>query len=452
MNSVRNTVLAMIMAGGVGRKLEVLTSDVRAQSAVPFGGKYRLIDFALSNFFNSEIKKINVLIQHKSLSLVQHIEENWNYRFGSSDEFIRVLGPMPPHWQKGTADSVHQNISRIKIENPDMVAVFAGDHVYRMDIREMVKFHREKEAHLTICAIRFPLKKSTGRFGIIERDEKGRLVHFEEKSSRHIPIKGDEDHMWISMGNYIFDREILIEALEHNSRLPDKDTKHDFGNDIIPMLMKKEGIRIFVYEFTGLPGEGGRSTGKPGYWRDIGNVDSYYEASMDLLEEKPLFDLYNPSWPLYSVNTDNLPPPRFYGDFNNGGNQQVTHSIVSDGCVLRGCHIHKSILFPGTEVNSGSELRESIVFDGVKIGKGCRIEKAIIDKCVVVPDGTVIKGGKVDIPKGSAALGKGVKKAGEEEQQFILERFKGLVEKSHATASGIVAVPRYYELVLYTGS
>jgi glucose-1-phosphate adenylyltransferase len=444
MNTVRDSVIAMILAGGMGKKLEVLTSNVRAQSAIPFGGKYRLIDFALSNFFNSEIKKINVLIQHKSLSLVQHIEENWSHRFGSTDEFIRVLGPMPPHWQKGTADSVYQNLSRIRMENPTMVAVFAGDHVYRMDIREMMKFHREKGAHLTICANRYPIKHVRGRFGIIERGDDGRLIHFEEKSARHIPIPGDEEHMWVSMGNYIFDRQVLIDALEKDSGHPDQHSRHDFGNDIIPMLARTEGIKIFVYEFMGLPGAAARK--EPAYWRDIGGVDSYYEASMDLLQEKPAFDLYDSRWPLYSINTDNLPPPRFY-ESGDGGLQQVAHSIVSDGCVIRGCRIEKSILFPGAEVQEGSELRESIVFDGVRIGKKCVIERAIIDKGAMVPDYTIIRGGKAETaeqPVGVKARARGTMVADPERAIF-----DGLIKRSHATSSGVFVVPRYYERELH---
>ncbi len=444
MNTLRESVLAMILAGGIGHKLEVLTSNVRAQSAVPFGGKYRLIDFALSNFFNSEIKKIFVLIQHKSLSLVQHIEENWSYRFGSRDEFIRVLGPMPPHWQKGTADSVYQNMSRIKIENPSMVAVFAGDHVYRMDIRQMAQFHREKGAHLTICAIRYPIRKAAGRFGVIERDSDGKLLNFEEKSSRLIPIPGDEEHMWVSMGNYIFDREVLIDALEKDSKHPEHHSSHDFGKDIIPTMMKTEGIKTYVYEFAGLPEEKGAAK-EPVYWRDIGSVESYYESSMDLLEEKPLFNLYRSDWPLYSVNTDNLPPPRFYGNCD-GVLQQVSHSIVSDGCILSGCQIEKSILFPGTVIKDGSRLKESIIFDDVSIGKKCIIEKTIIDKCVAVPDNTIIRGGRVE--KAGKPAHKAVKSEGIKDTEDA-EIFKGLIERSHTTRTGIVVVPRYYDTVLH---
>jgi glucose-1-phosphate adenylyltransferase len=445
MNIVRDSVLAMILAGGMGKKLEVLTSDIRAQAAVPFGGKYRLIDFALSNFFNSELKKIFVLIQHKSLSLVQHIEENWSYRFGSRDEFIRVLGPMPPHWQKGTADSVYQNMSRVRIENPSMVAVFGGDHVYRMDIRDMVKFHREKGAHLTICALRYPIKKVAGRFGIIERGRDGNMLHFEEKSSRPIPIAGDEKHMWVSMGNYIFDRDVLIDALQKDSKLPDHQSRHDFGNDIIPMLMKTEGIKIFIYEFTGYPTAPGK---EPPYWRDIGSVEHYYEASMDLLDDHPLFELYQSGWPLYSINTDHLPPPRFYGDCGKGL-QQVAHSIVSDGCVLRGCLIEKSILFPGTEVQEESFLKDSIIFDGVRIGKKCIIDGAIIDKAVMVPDGTIIRGGKVESEEPAASAIKAGKARGASVTEPETEIFRGLVERGHATASGIFVVPRYYDTKLH---
>jgi len=446
---MRDSVLGMILAGGEGRKLEILTSNVRAQPAVPFGGKYRIIDFVLSNFFNSFVKKIYVLTQHKSYSLVQHIEENWNVRFGSKDEFIRILGPMPPHWQKGTADGIWQNVSRIKIENPDHVAVFAGDHVYRMDLRKMIDFHNEKEAHLTICAVRYPIDKAAGRFGILRRDADGRVVGFEEKPEKPEPIPGDETRTWVSMGNYLFDRQVLLGALEYDSQLPDSQSCHDFGRDIIPRIIGTEGLKVYAFEFTDFTGAVEKDGHPlPGYWRDMGSVESYYEACMDLVGERPIFDLYDKSWPIYSINTDNLPPPKFFAA-PYGEEPSICFSILSDGCVLKGCRISNSILSPEVVVEPGSTVRNSIVLDNVKIGKNCLIDRAIIDKNVWVPDGTVIFSGKINLSKDLTAGRKKLKKGPEadyaREHERLMDIFVDLSSRAHTTESGIVVTPRYYE-------
>ena len=452
---MKERVLGMVMAGGEGRRLEILTSNVRAQPAVPFGGKYRIIDFVLSNFFNSHIKKIFVLIQHKSYSLVQHVEDNWVYRFGSQDEFVRILSPMPPHWHKGTADCIFQNQSRIRIQEPDTVAVFAGDHIYRMDMGTLIDFHRKKQAHLTICALRYPVKKAAGLFGILQLDEDGRVTGFEEKPEKPTTIPGDEAHAWVSMGNYIFDSQVLIDAVNYDAELSDSESAHDFARDIIPRLIKTEGMKVYAHEFTDWRGK--KETGghpKPGYWRDIGSIDSYYEASMDLVGKNPLFDLYDKSWPIYSINTDNLPPPKIL-DSPNEEPSRIAHSILSDGCILDGASITRSILSPEVEVEEGSVITHSILFDNVKIGKHCKIDKAIIDKNVVVPDHTVIAGGKITF---SDTIPSGVHKKRKElgqpelskkylqEHERNVEILRELISSACNTPSGIMVIPRYYDI------
>lgn len=453
---MRERVLGMIMAGGEGRRLQILTSNVRAQPAVPFGGKYRIIDFVLSNFFNSGIKKIFVLIHHKSYSLVQHIEDNWLYRFGSQDEFIRIYGPMPPYWQKGTADCIYQNLSRIRIEDPDIVAVFAGDHIYRMDLQKMIEFHKEKESNLTICALRYPIKKAAGLFGILEIDEEKRVTGFEEKPERPASIPGDETRTWASMGNYLFDAKVLIDAVEYDSHLPDSQSWHDFAHDVIPRLIRTEGVKVYAYEFTDWTGK--KETDghlKPGYWRDIGCIDSYYEASMDLVGPNPLFDLYDKNWPIYSINTDNLPPPKFFAAPEDE-KFSISHSMLSDGCILDECSITNSILSPEVEVHEGSAIKNSILFDNVKIGRHCLIDKAIIDKNVRIPDFTVISEGKITVSKSIPPSSHRKKHKGSEphelgrryirEHERQVEIFRDLVANSCTTNSGIVVIPRYYDM------
>lgn len=452
---MKENVLGMIMAGGEGRRLEILTSNVRAQPAVPFGGKYRIIDFVLSNFFNSEIKKIFVLIQHKSYSLVQHVEDNWVYRFGSHNEFIRIFGPMPPYWHKGTADCIYQNMSRIKIENPDLTAVFAGDHVYRMDIGKLIEYHQEKQADLTICALRYPIKKAAGLFGILEIDDDGRVTGFEEKPSKPAPIPGDETRAWVSMGNYIFDTSVLTDAVEYDSHLPDSQSSHDFARDVIPRLINTEGVKVYLYEFPDWT-EKREADGhmKPGYWRDIGCLDSYYEASMDLIGEHPAFNLHDRNWPIYSINTDSLPPPKFFAAPENE-NPSISYSLLSDGCILDGCSISHSIISPEVEIREGTTVKNSILFDNVKIGRNCIINKAIIDKNVIIPDSTSITGGKITCCEALPAAGR--HKRGEAESHEVSKRylkdhernveiFRELSGSACTTKSGVVVIPRYYDM------
>ena len=411
-------VMGVILAGGAGERLEELTSDVRAQPAVPFGGKYRIIDFIISSFFNSQIKKLYVLIQHKSLSLVDHIKINWANRFGSKDEYIRVTGPMPPHWQKGTADSVYQNLSRIKIENPDYVAIFGGDHVCNMNVSDVIDFHKNHKADLTICAMKYPIKDAVEKFGIIDFDKNKVMTHFEEKTKSPKPAHGEKDYTWVSLGHYIFNKDLLVDSLEKDAKIADSESKHDFGRDIIPMIFKNKKAKICVYDI----GEC-----KYAYRYGIDSVDKYYSASMDFIAKSE--SLCTAEWPIYSVNTDNLPPARFLKS-EKGEETEVKDSIITDGCLLKGCEIENSILFPSVSVESDSEVKKSILFNDVKIGKKCYIENAIIDKRVSLPDGTVIKDGKINLPplKGKAG-----------------ELLKTVREKSFVTKSKIVVVPCYHD-------
>ena len=413
----KDNVMGIILAGGAGKRLEELTSDVRAQPAVPFGGKYRIIDFILSSFFNSQIKKLYVLIQHKSLSLVDHIKINWSNRFGSKDEYIRVTGPMPPTWQKGTADSVYQNLSRIKMENPDYVAVFGGDHVCNMNIGDMIDFHKKHKADLTICAMKLPVKEAKDKFGILDFDKNKVMTFFEEKTKSPKVAEGEKDHTWVSLGHYIFNKDLLIETLEKDAEIPDDKSKHDFGHDIIPMIFKQKKAKICVYDI---------SQCKYAYRYGIDSIDKYYEASMDFISKSEL--LFDSKLPIYSINTDNLPPARFLK--HEKEETEVENSIITDGCLLKGCEIEESILFPMVFVEFKSKVKKSILFNDVKIGKNCFIENAIIDKRVAVPDGTVIKDGKIEFPKSKSKA---------------VDLFKSIAEKAFVTESKIVVIPCYHD-------
>lgn len=436
-------VLGIIMAGGEGRRLKSLTSDVRAKPAVPFGGKYRIIDFVLSNFFNSGIKQICVLTQHKSFSLVQHIETAWAKRLGSRTEFIRCLGPNPPSWYKGTADCVYQNIMQIYMTQPDYVAVFGGDHIYKMNVDSMVDFHTEKNADLTVCAIRFPIELASS-FGVIEVDENFRMVNFEEKPPNPKPIPGDPKHALVSMGNYIFKRDVIIKALTEDAAMSDSETSHDFGKNIIPKLCKSSNV--YVYDF--MSNRWSKNEIKEteiGYWRDVGTVDSYFESSMDLTGVEPIFNLYDKSWPIYGIVTDSMPPAKFV--FSGGDRSgQAVNSIVSDGCIISGGWVENSVMSPEVRVNSYSRITNCILFDNVDIGRHCILDKVIVDKNVKIPAGTVITPDNLwipDVPPLDYDI-KDVEKYKAEHTKKVAI-FKKLLEGGHTTEKGVHVIPRHYE-------
>ncbi len=374
-------VLAMILAGGKGERLHPLTLH-RAKPAVPFGGIYRIIDFTLSNCINSGIRKIAVLTQYKSLSLEKHLRRGWNVFSGELDEFII---PVPPQqrvgekWYQGTADAIYQNIYMIEKDAPEHLLVLAGDHVYKMDYAEMFRFHREKRADATVAAIEVPREQASA-FGIVEAEQDCRIVGFEEKPRDPKPAPGRPDMSFVSMGIYLFNTRTLLEHLRSDALL---DTHHDFGRNIIPAMMRT--ARVCAYNFI----DKNRKEAK--YWRDVGTVDAYWEANMDLVSVDPLLNLYDRSWPI-RTNQPQDPPAKFvFAQEEKGGRLGLAlDSIVSHGCIVSGGRVQNSVLSPNVRVNSYAEVRASVLMENVEIGRNCRIQRAIIDKDVVIPPGAEI--------------------------------------------------------------
>lgn len=378
-------VLTMILAGGMGERLYPLTRD-RAKPAVPFGGRYRIIDFAINNFVNSGFFKIKVLTQFKSNSLIQHITHTWRLvpEIGQYVDVVPAQMRKGPFWFRGTADAVYQNLELIFDERPDQVCVFGGDHIYKMDVNQMMEFHLNQDADLTIATIPVPIDEAH-HFGIVEVDETLRVTGFVEKpkaGAKSIP--GRPDWVLASMGNYIFKANVMTDVLEHNAL---RDAAHDFGKEIIPEMYPT--MRVYAYDYgqNKIPGEA--KDALP-YWRDVGTIDSYYAASMDLVAVSPMFNLYNQAWPIVSAAL-NLPPAKFV--FADADTQRLgisTDSLVSGGSIISGGTINRSILFPRVKINSYSHVDESILMEGVDVGRHSRIRRAIIDKGVRIPPKTLI--------------------------------------------------------------
>jgi glucose-1-phosphate adenylyltransferase len=381
--TMRKRILAFIMAGGKGTRLEPLTRD-RAKPAVPFGGRYRIIDFVLSNFVNSGVHSIYVLTQFKSQSLTEHIQNAWTFSSILGDQFVTVVPAQMRRgesWYKGTADAIYQNFHVISERNPDIVAVFGGDHIYRMDITQMVQYHSEKNADATISAIPFPIEEGH-KFGILEVDEDWRVVGFQEKPAQAKPIPGQPDKALVSMGNYLFNAGALEKALTADA---DKETSHDFGHDILPRIYRS--MKVYAYDFRTnvVPGV---ELKERGYWRDVGDLDSYYYANMDLKDFEPVFNLYNREWPIRtSVHSD---PPAKFVHTSEGRTGHALNSIVSEGCIISGSTVRDCVLGRNVHIHSFSEVTESILMDQVTIGRGCRIRRCIMDKYVTIEPGTSI--------------------------------------------------------------
>ncbi|MBI1839527.1 MAG: glucose-1-phosphate adenylyltransferase [Verrucomicrobia bacterium] len=372
-------VLSIVLAGGMGERLFPLTRD-RAKPAVPFGGRYRIIDFVLNNFVNSGYRKVKVLTQFKSNSLIEHIIRTWRLAIDIGEFVDPVPAQMRrgPHWFRGTADAVYQNLDLIFDEQPEQVCVFGGDHVYMMDVNDMVAFHSDSDRDLTIAAIPVPLDEAS-RFGVLEVAPDGRVVGFEEKPETPRPMPERPTHALASMGNYIFRPKVLIDALEHDAL---QDTSHDFGRTIIPALLSG-GASVSAYDFSQnrVPGD----EELPPYWRDVGTVDSYWEASMDLIAVTPPMNLYNPKWTLKS-HSPQLPPAKFV--FADTVSQRVglaTDSMVGPGCIISGGTIHRSILFSRIRINSFAQVEECVLMDGVEVGRHARLRRVIADKGVRIP-------------------------------------------------------------------
>jgi glucose-1-phosphate adenylyltransferase len=354
-----------------------LTKD-RAKPAVPFGGIYRIIDFTLSNCLNSGLRKIVVLTQYKSFSLDKHLRLGWNIFNNELNEYIEQIPPqqrISDQWYQGTADAVYQNIYTLEKEQPEMVLILSGDHIYKMDYRSMALFHLENKADLTIACMEVPLNEGK-RFGIIKTDEENRIVGFHEKPSEPIPSPNNPEVTLASMGIYLFNTTTLVKAIIDDAK---QDTNHDFGKNIIPEMIGSK--RVYAYPFA----EG--TNNNLNYWRDIGTLDAYWEANMDLVRESPEFNLYDKDWPIRTHQEQN-PPAKTTFKKTLPGEQTDTilSSIVSGGCIISGAKVEGCILSPDVRVGTNSEIYDSIIMESVRIGENVKIRKAIIDKSVNIPD------------------------------------------------------------------
>jgi glucose-1-phosphate adenylyltransferase len=372
---MQDDVLVMVLAGGAGERLYPLTKE-RAKPAVYFGGPYRIIDFTLSNCLNSGLRKIFIALQYKSLSLSRHIRMGWSVVADELGEFVEILSPQKrvgEHWYLGTADAVFQNLYSILREDPRYLLVLSGDHVYKMDYARMLKVHRERNAAATIGVIEIPTEEAS-RFGVLKVDDQDRLVGFLEKP-KHLPPGGQ---VLASMGIYIFDVKALVPALEADAR---RSTTHDFGKDIIPDLVSK--APVYAYRFT----DENKKEAK--YWRDIGTLDAYYDANMDLCRVNPDFNLYDPEWPLRTHQVQ-APPAKFV--FADEGRRcgQALDSIISAGCIISGSRIAGSVLCPNVRVHSFCTVEQSILMPGVRVGRHAKIRRAIIDRDVFIPRAALI--------------------------------------------------------------
>lgn len=377
--------LVMILAGGEGKRLFPLTRD-RAKPAVPFGGRYRIIDFVLNNFINSGFYKIKVLTQYKSDSLNQHISRGYALS-PFLDQYVDLVPAQMRTggtWYQGTADAVYQNLLHIVDADPNYVCVFGGDHVYKMDVSQMLAYHKEKQAALTIAAIPIPIEEAS-EFGIMEVDDNWKLTSFIEKpKTKPKCIPGHPDLCLASMGNYIFGRDVLVDALERDAKI--EGSNHDFGKNVIPMLLN-EGQPVYVYNFKD-NAFSGMTDAERGYWKDVGSIDAYWQANMDLLDSCPELNLYAKEWPLRTFNY-NYPPAKFiWQEGDRVG--MATNSMVSEGCIVSGGSLSRCILSPKVRINSYSQVSDSILMENVNVGRHCEIRNAIIDKNVEIPPHTKI--------------------------------------------------------------
>lgn len=381
-------VIGMVLAGGKGSRLHPLTLQ-RTKPAVPFGSKYRIIDFALNNMINSGVYGMYILTQFKAQSLTEHIQRHWRFGTFLDDHFI-TLAPaqmylyeeLGAEWYRGTADAIYQNLHLIGNNRADLVAIFSGDHIYKMDISHMIEYHLDNQADVTIAAYPTPIEDGK-RFGVLQVDDDWRITEFQEKPDAPKAIPGRTTHCLASMGNYVFTVSTLIEMLKDD--VGRRDSEHDFGKDVLPRALQ-EGKRMFAYDFARnpIPGQSGPNT----YWRDVGTLDSYWEANMDLVAVKPEFDLYNEEWPL-RTSAEYSAPAKFVHE-EEGRRGQAFNSLVAGGVIISGATVRHSVVFRRVRVNSYATVENSVLFDNVTVGRHARVVNAILDKNVTVPDGATV--------------------------------------------------------------
>jgi glucose-1-phosphate adenylyltransferase len=398
-------VLAMVLAGGEGTRLSPLTAE-RSKPAVPFGGRYRIVDFVLSNLVNSEIHSIYLLVQYKSQSLIEHVRRAWSTSHIITGHFVTVVPAQMregPDWFQGTADAVYQNLGLVYHHRPDVVAVFGADHIYRMDVNQMVEFHRDQKADMTVAALPMSLHQCPA-FGVIMRDRSSRVMDFQEKPERPAPIPDDPQHCLASMGNYLFDTRALIDALEEAHGRGEK----DFGRDVLPRLTRTH--RVCAYDFATNRVPGTKPYEEHPYWRDVGNIESYHAAHMDMLGSEPRFDAFNPSWPIYSDH--------YLGPDTKISGGDIRNSIFGGGSVVNDARIHNSVIRREVVIEPDADIEDSIIMDYTVIGRGSRLRRTIVDRYNLIPPNTTIgysrpedearyhvsSSGIVVVPKGKRGL------------------------------------------------
>ena len=403
--------LALILAGGEGRRLMPLTRE-RAKPAVPFGGRYRIIDFVLSNFVNSGYYQIKVLTQYKASSLITHLSRGWQLApiLGHFVEPVPAQMRVGRDWFKGSADAVFQNLNLVSDTHPEVVAVFGADNIYKMDVSQMVDFHMERDADLTIAAIPVPIEQGRA-FGVLKVDDDGRMVDFIEKPEDPPPMPGNPNMCLASMGNYIFRTETLVREIVRDAA--EQSSVHDFGRSIITSMVGNRNVYVYDFDTNTHPGVEDKERG---YWRDVGSLTQYWEASMDLVSLTPIFNLYNHKWPI-RTSYQHLPPAKFVFDGRHSDRIGIaTDSMVSPGCIISGARVNRTVFGPSVHIHSYSEVEDSVLGDGVDIGRRSRVRRAILDKYVTVEPGARI-GYDLErdrkrftvTPEGIVAVGKGTR-------------------------------------------
>ncbi|OGW54823.1 MAG: glucose-1-phosphate adenylyltransferase [Nitrospirae bacterium RBG_13_43_8] len=367
-------VLAFVLAGGKGERLFPLTA-FRSKPSVPFGGRYRIVDFVLSNLVNSRIYSTYLLVQYKSQSLIEHVRRNWVLSSVIKDHFVAVVPPqmrMGPEWFQGTADAVFQNIDLIRQHDPGLVIVFGADHIYRMDVRQIIDFHLNNNAYATVAARPVPIAEASA-FGVIMTDNENRIVGFQEKPKKPTPIPDDPNRAYVSMGNYIFNTDVLIDALAKGQRRK----QHDFGAHIIPSLIETE--KVFAYDFASNIIPGTKLYEEEGYWRDVGTIKAYFDTHRDMLGESPLFDLDNKLWPVHPSSYEGASTKILRGDIRN--------SIIAEGSIIHKAKIRNSVIRSEVTIEDDVSVEDCIVMDGVILKKGSSLRKVIVDKQNMIQEG-----------------------------------------------------------------